>query len=410
MTLEAQRTRMIGTLFGGNALASTAFITAVTVTSIVAKEITGSAALAGLPAAAGTLGSALGSATLSNLSRRFGRRPAFSLGYAIAAVGAVIAAFSVGGSSIGFLTFGMFVLGAGRSVSALSRYAAGDMRTSERRATAISFVVWASTIGSVAGRYLVPIAGRYGTERFDNEFVGPFVFTAVGFLLASIAYVFLLRPDPMKIAVGSEEEAGDASKGRSISELVQLPSIRLALVTLVVSQTVMTVLMVMAPVHARDNGADLTFVSQVLMVHTLGMFAFAPITGALIRRFTARPMILVASAMLISSGLVAYQAPNAERLPLLIAMFLVGLGWNVGYVSGATVLQESLTLDDRVRVQGFTDATVWVSAGLAAAGSGFVMRSSSYGMLGIIGAIISVAPIVALLRARQTKSPELTKV
>jgi len=404
VTLEKQRQRTIYVLFGGNALASTAYIVAVAITAIVAKEITGSAALAGVPAAAATAGVAFGSAWLSSLSRRIGRRPALSLGYGIAAAGAVVAAFAVAWKSIALLTFGMLVVGVGRSVSALSRYAAGDMRTSERRASAISFVVWASTIGSVVGRYLVAPAGRFGEEVLNSEFSGQFAFTAIGFALASLAYFLLLRPDPMSIAVDDEEAAGNAATGRPLSELIKLPNVQLALTTLIVSQSVMTVLMVMAPIHAKDNGRSIDFVALVLMVHTLGMFSFSPLVGFLVEKFSARRMIWVAATLLIASGVLAMQAPNAERGIFLMALFLVGLGWNFGFVAGATVLQESLTLDDRVRVQGATDATVWITAGVSAGLSGLVIRSYSYGILGLVGALLSLLPIIVLLVNRTRMS------
>jgi predicted MFS family arabinose efflux permease len=397
VTLEKQRQRTIYVLFGGNALASTAYMVAVAITAIVAKEITGSAALAGVPAAGATAGVAFGSAWLSTMSRRIGRRPAFSLGYGIAAAGAAVGPFAVAGASIALLTFGMFVLGVGRSVSALSRYAAGDMRTSEKRASAISFVVWASTIGSVAGRYLVTPAGRFGQEVLNSEFSGQFAFTAIGFAIASLTYFLLLRPDPMAIGVDDERVASDGASGRPFSELIKLPNVQLGLTTLIVSQSVMTVLMVMAPIHARDNGHSIDFVALVLMVHTLGMFSFSPLVGFLVEKFSARRAIWVAAMLLVASGVLATQAPNAERGIFLTALFLVGLGWNFGFVAGATVLQESLTLDDRVRVQGATNATVWITAGTSAALSGLVIRSYSYGMLGLIGAILSLLPIIVLL-------------
>lgn len=404
MTLEKQRQRTIYVFFGGNALASIAYMIAVAITAIVAKEITGSAALSGVPAASATAGMAFGSAWLSNLSRRIGRRRAFTLGYGLAATGSVAGAFAAAGGSIALLTLGMLVLGVGRSVSPLSRYAAGDMRTSERRASAISFVVWASTIGSVAGRYLVAPAGRFGQEVLNSDFSGQFVFAAIGFALASLAYFLLLRPDPMSISVNGQTDAGDATASRSSRELITLPNVQLGLTTLIITQSVMTVLMVMAPVHARDNGHSIDFIALVLMVHTFGMFSFSPIVGFLVEKFSARRMVWISGTLFIAAGVLAMQSPNAERGIFIASLFLVGLGWNFGFVAGATVLQENLALDERVRVQGATDATVWIAAGISAALSGPIIQTYSYGMLGIVGSTLSLLPIIILLVNRKRLS------
>ena len=57
--------------------------------------------------------------------------------------------------SFPLLLLGTVLIGFGNTSNQLSRYAAADMVPLARRASAISLVVWASTVGSVIGPSLV---------------------------------------------------------------------------------------------------------------------------------------------------------------------------------------------------------------------------------------------------------------
>lgn len=127
------RTRLTGTLFAGNAIISTAYIAVVTVSTLVSEQITGSTGLSGIPGTFGTVGVAAGAAALSALSLRVGRRPSFSVGFAIAALGSVSVGLSISLTSFPLLLMGMFAIGFGRSVGQLARFAAGDLRNSDHQ-------------------------------------------------------------------------------------------------------------------------------------------------------------------------------------------------------------------------------------------------------------------------------------
>ena len=103
------RTRLTGVLFTGNAIVSTAYIAVVTVSTLVSEQITGSTSLSGIPGTLGTAGVAAGAAGLSALSLRVGRRPSFTLGFAIAALGSVSVGFAIMLSSFSLLLLGFGV-------------------------------------------------------------------------------------------------------------------------------------------------------------------------------------------------------------------------------------------------------------------------------------------------------------
>ena len=85
---------------------------------------------------------------------------------------------------------------------------------------------------------------------------------------------------------------------------------------------------------------------------------------------------------------------------LFVALFLLGWGWNLGFVAGSALLTEGLSVTERTRLQGVTDALIWSSAAAAALGSGVVVAVASYTTLGLLGAVLILLPVWAMLRGR----------
>ena len=403
-----QRRRLTGAFFVGNALASTAFLAAITVSSIAASELTGSTQLAGVPSALSTLGAALGASVLTSMSRRSGRRAAFCLGFSVSAAGGALAVGSLWQASFAVLLAAMLVMGFGRSVSLLSRFAAGDLWPDAQRASAIGFVVWAGTIGAVVGPLLIIPASRWGAAHLGTELAGPFALSGAVFVIATLWYCVLLRPEPMTLAVVSEPATAESrtESPRSSRELLRHPSTRLSFLVLGISQFVMILVMTMTPLHIRGHHHGLSMVGGVMMVHTLGMFAIAPLTGYLVDRLGARRVIAAGSVLLALSSLLSSVAGEAQAVPLYTALFLLGVGWNFGYVAASAALQEGWALDDRLRLQGLADSLTWGSGGLAALVSGFVMSAGSFSGLSLAAAVISLVPLWALSASERSRSDD----
>jgi MFS family permease len=397
---ERTRSRLIRTLFAGNAFSSTAYIGVVTVSSLIAEQITGSASLSGIPNTMGTFGAAAGAATLSALSFRIGRRRTFTIGFALATIGAVLAATSVGLGSLPILLVAMAMVGFGRSVSQLARFAAGDLRHSEHRATAISLIVWAATIGAVVGPLLLGPSSSAAESAGLDPLIGPIMVGIIGFGVASALMFVGLRPEPLLLTVAPESEhPGEASPFR---EIFAIPTVQLAIAALVTSQFVMVLIMTMTPLHIRSNNGNLGTVGIVMMAHTLGMFAISPLTGRLVDWQGPRRIIMLAMTTLLVSALIATAAPTADTAILVVGLFLLGAGWNFGFVAASTELQIGLPIANRLKIQGTADAITWISGGLGAAVSGVIVAGSSYTMLALVGAVLALALLVPLHRTRPT--------
>jgi MFS family permease len=401
--LAAARRRSTAALVTGVALGSTGHIAAVTVATIVAKDLLGSQVLAGAPGATVVLGAALGSVLISAFMAGHGRRSGLVLGYAIGVLGAFIAAAAVITRSFPLLLGGTLLIGFGNTSNQLSRYANADMAPLARRASAISVVVWAATVGSVIGPQLVPIASGMASDAGLPPLAGPYLVPVLFVGLAAILSFVLLRPDPYELADREAvQRAADVPAATDpVRVILRRPSVAAAIVALVIGQFVMVLIMTMTPLHMTEHGHDLGAVGLVLSAHTLGMFAFSPLSGWLTDRFGAVPTIFAGTAILALSAVMAAAAPADGGAILTLALFLLGLGWNLGFVAGSSMFSAGLEIHERTRVQGVADALIWSSAAAASLGSGLIMAAVGYTALGILGAGVTAVIVVALVLHRR---------
>jgi MFS family permease len=367
------RTLVVTQVLGGAGLAS-----GVAVGSLIARDLGGSDALAGLPAAVSTTGGALAALPLSRLMARAGRRAGLVLGYATGAAGAlvVVAAASLGAFAL--LLAGMALFGAGTTASLLARYAAADCATPTTRGRALSTVLFATTFGAVAGPNLAEPADALGRGVGLPPLAGPFVLSAVAYVAAALAVLVLLRPDPLLTArAHGDPTAGRSSGPRgSVWSLVLRGPALVGLSAMVGAQFVMVAMMTMTPVHMLGHGHDLGVIGFVISAHIAGMYLLAPVGGWLADR-VGRPATLQlgAGALLAAGVLGALADPRAVPL-LTVALFLLGLGWSLSLVAGSALLTDAVPLDRRAQAQGNADLLVGLAGATGGLGSGLVLALS----------------------------------
>ena len=390
------RRRLLAVLFAGSGLARTGFIAAITVSSLVAEDVLGSASLAGLPSATATVGVALGTAPIAALMARRGRRPGISAGMSVSAGGALLAALAIGVRSFPLFVAGMFVFGFGNAGDRLARYAAADISPAARRSFAISLVVWAGTIGSVLGPILLrPVEAAAEALGFEGLAGAPLLAAAATTVAAALAF-FALRPDPLSFV--DQRESKSSPSLSAVRPLLSSPSVRYAIVALLIGQVVMVLIMTMTPIHIRRAGEDLGIVGLVIGAHTFGMFALSPLTGMLADRIGRFPVMLLGQAVLVVSAVMAAGAGGADRTLLVVSLFLLGFGWNLGFVAGSAYLTEGAPTHLRVPLQGVADAVVWTSGAAASLSSGLLLEASGYATLSVVGALMVIAPVALMFR------------
>lgn len=392
-----ERRRAFSAIFTGVAVSTTGFLASNTVNGLIAEDLTGSTTWSGLPAAASVLGTAAGATALASIVRRTGPRTGLTLGYAIAVAATALAVWAIFARQFALFVATMFLFGGGYGANRLARYVAADLYPAGQRATMIGWIVWASTIGAVAGPALLAPSRALAEGIAINGLIGPYLVCALACALSAAA--MLSAPRRMDARLAKASLAGAAGQP-SLRHLLGDPGVALALIAMVSGQFVMVLLMTMTPLHIRHEGHDLGAIGLVIAAHTLGMFALSPITGRLGDRYGRVPLLVSGVAVLFVSCLLGVAAAAGSYPLTLIALFLLGVGWNLGFVGGSALLTDSVAPADRVRVQGLGDALIWGGGALASIGSGWMLEHAGFAALSVAGAVLSLAPVVPLLRFR----------
>ncbi|QGV82855.1 MFS transporter [Streptomyces ficellus] len=412
--LPALRRRISAVLIASQILGGLGVATGIALASVLAQEVSGTEALAGLAPTAMVAGTALLSMPLAALMAARGRRSGLVLAYVIGALGAGVVVLAAVLGNFPLLLAGMAGFGAGSSANLQARFAAADLAEPERRGRAISTVVWATTIGAVLGPNIAAPAGRSVSGLGIPPTAGPFLWAAGVFLVSAAMVAVLLRPDPLltarALAAGTEEPGGP--EGRSLRAGVRAvresPRARLALVTVAVSHTAMVSIMSMTPVALSHHGAGITLIGLVISGHIAGMYAFSPVMGWLSDRLGRLSVIGLAVGLLALAALLAGTAgPSHGRTAA--GLFVLGLGWSAGLVSGSALLTDSVPSAARAAVQGLSDLTMNTAAGVGGAAAGLIVAQAGYGWLNAVGALL-LLPLAALaIRRPRHTSQEAVK-
>ncbi len=398
-------------LSAGVALGGLGVTVGITVGGLLARDVAGSDAAAGLGQTASVLGAALLAVPLARISDRRGRRVGLASGYGVAVLGAVVVVGAAALSSLPLLLAGLFLFGASTSSGLQARYAAADLAEPEHRGRALSLVVWATTIGSVLGPNLAEPGNDLGAALALPDLGGAFVLSIAAFALVVLGALVLLRPDPLllarRLAVGADPAGPPPRTGAAaaLRAVWAVPGGRLGLTAVVVSHAVMVGLMVMTPVHmgAGHEGAEgttLRVIGLVISVHVAGMYLFSPVVGWLADRAGRSATVALGGVLLLLAAVVAGTAPPGAAVQLGIGLFLLGLGWSCGLVAGSTMVTESVSAGLRPTAQGATDLLMGLGAAVAGAVGGPLLAVGGFDLVAVVSAVLVVPLAVVWTAAR----------
>ncbi|MFJ6100022.1 MFS transporter [Streptomyces sp. NPDC092359] len=400
--LPALRRRVQAVLITTQILGGLGIAIGVALAAVLARDVSGSEALSGLASTATVAGPALLAMPLAALMASRGRRAGLVLAYLIGAVGAGVAVLGAVADSFVLLLLGLVGFGAGSSANLAARFAAADLAEPDRRARAISTVVWATTIGAVLGPNIAAPAGESVSGLGIPATAGPFVWAAGVFVVAALVVSFLLRPDPLLTAralADAGTPGGEAAEGRSLRAgmraVRESPRARLALVTVAGSHTAMVSIMSMTPVALTHHGADIRMVGLVISGHIAGMYAFSPLMGWLSDRLGRLSVIGLAVGLIGVAALIAGTA-GASHGRTALGLFVLGLGWSAGLVSGSALLTDSVPQAARAAVQGLSDFIMNTAAGVGGLAAGLIVAEAGYGPLNALAACL-LLPMAALV-------------
>jgi len=409
INLETVARKITGILFAQQSLASAGFIAAATINSIVGKELGGDATWAGVPTAVYLLAGAFAAFVWGYVYDAIGRRGGLSAGLGIGVIGSGIAFYAIAIQSLPIFLGGMIFMGIANAAVQLGRFAAAEVNRPEHRGRAISNVVFGGTVGSVVGPLVTGPAGKFIGNWGINELAGAYLISFVLFAIAAVVVFIGLRPDPREIGKLVAEKFPDtvvrSRVVRNMRQIFSQPAAMVALVSMVLGQMVMVLVMVITSLHMRDHNHMLGDISIVISAHTVGMYAFSIISGRLADRWGRGQVIIVGSATLVLACIAATISPDV--LPLGVALFLLGLGWNFCFVGGSTLLADQLSPAERARTQGFNDLLVGLASAIGSLGSGFIFAALGYNTMSWISAAVALIPLLlasfwTLKRVRKT--------
>ena len=382
------------------------------VSPLLARQILdGDGTFAGLAFASLTLGAAVAAIPLSRVMARRGRRPGLVRGYMVASSGAATAVISSAVQSFPLLILGMVLLGWGTSANLLARYAGADLAEPDHRARAISTVVWATTLGAVAGPNMLGPAGLLAITLGLPRMAGPYVIGMVCLAAAALITTTLLRPDPLIAARHARAGDGEIALPRA-SVADRLTSIwrdrlaSLGLATMVVAHGVMVSLMTMTPLHLRDHGDSLQLVGVVISLHIAGMYALAPVVGVVADRVGHLRMAYAATVTLVAAAGLAAAADQTHFL-ISLALVLLGLGWSMATIAGSTLLTAAIAADQRAEAQGVADMAMGVAGAAGGTVSGIVVGTVGYAVLSLVS-VLFTAGLFALLLWRTVETRDVS--
>jgi len=386
-------------VFGGAGLAA-----GVTVGALLAQQMVGGDAIAGLPAALFTLGSALTAFGVGSVTQRSGRRLGLASGFLAGAVGAagIVAAAVVDSPLLLFCS--MFVYGAGTATNLQARYAGTDLAPPQSRATAVSVAMVSTTFGAVAGPNLVGPLGHLARLLGIPALAGPFLLAAVAYGLAALVLFVFLRPDPFVVArTWSAVPVSDTPDVVLETEEVAThgSGVVVGATVMVLTQVAMVAIMTMTPVQMRHHDRSLGEVGFVISMHIGAMYLPSLVTGRLVDSLGRLPMAVASAVTLLAAGLVAGLSPGSSMPLLTLALVLLGLGWNFGLISGTALIVDSTPAATRARTQGNVDVLIALSGAGGGALSGMVVGASSFAVLSLAGGLLALLliPVVSWHRS-----------
>lgn len=301
---------------------------------------------------------------LSPLMQRRGRTFGFFIGAICGAIGAAIAAYGLYIRSFEVLLVGSYLTGVYMSAQGFYRFAAADTASESFRPKAISYVM--------AGGLLSAIFGPQLNKLVLDASVIPFLGTYLTIIAMNLVGMFLFLLLDLPREADAETAEAPVRDERSRLGLLRNPTILVAIVCAMVSYALMNLVMTSAPIAVVGCGFSTSHANDVVSAHILAMYIPAFFTGHLIVRFGVLRIVTAGLLILALSGVVALT--GATLTNFYIALILLGVGWNFGFVGATSLLATAHTPHERGRVQGMNDMFVFGCVTMASLASGGLMN------------------------------------
>ena len=324
---------------------------------------------------------------MSQVMQKWGRRVGFYCGITGGAVGAAIAAYALSVASFPLFLLGSYFTGIYMSAHGFYRFAAVDTASEGFRPKAMSYVMAGGLVSAIIGPQLATASDLWLTVPIMGTYLTVVAINLTGFVL----FLFLDIPTPEKPRIG-------ALAGRTRLEMLKTPRILVAVIAAMVSYSLMNLVMTSTPLAVVGCGFDKVTAGHVVSAHVLAMYIPSFFTGHVIARFGAEKVVAIGLTILAAAGLVGLA--GVDILNFYVALMLLGIGWNFGFIGASTMLSGAHSVEERGRIQGINDMIVFGCVTLASLSSGLLMNcSGSTVVAGWTAVNLAMIPLLALAGA-----------
>jgi MFS family permease len=363
MSQDALARRNVAVLVAAQAVLGAQMPMIFTVAGLAGQSLAPNACWATLPISMAVLGSMLTATPISAFMQRHGRRAGFFAGAAGGALGAVFGTLGLLWGSFWLFCLGGLFSGIYMSAQGFYRFAAADTASDAFRPKAISWVMAGGLFSAILGPQLVKVTA----EAMVVPFLGTYLAVIALNVLGSGLFAFLRVPVPPARAAG-------APVGRSRAELVRTPVIAVAMICATVSYALMNLVMTSSPLAVVGCGFETGDAADVVTAHVLAMYVPSFFTGHIIARIGVERVIALGLMILAAAGAVAMTGVALEQF--FLALILLGVGWNFGFIGATAMLTAAQRPEERGRLQGLNDLVVFGGVTLASFSSGGLMNCS----------------------------------
>jgi MFS family permease len=335
--------------------------------------------MATLPVTGYVVGGALSAALVARTQARFGRKRSFQFGLVVAALSAALCAYAAVTKNFWLLVIATVVAGYYNANAALYRFAGPELVAPEHKERAISLVLAGGILGAFAGPNLANA----------TKSLLPVPFAAAYIALVAVALVSLAVLSLIRFPAHHAPKPG-ATSGRPLGQIMRQPVFIVAAAAGALGYGVMNLLMAATPIAMAQCGLPFSSAALVLEWHVLGMFVPGFFTGHLIKRLGALPVMAV--GVLLNAVCIAVALSGVELMQFLVALFVLGVGWNFLFVGGSTLLTEAYRPEEKIKTQGAMDFCVFSTMAITSFASGAMVTTRGWEWLNL-----SSLPVVALI-------------
>ena len=342
-------------------------VTFIAINGLVGLNLAPLGWMATLPVMGYVVGGALSTGLVSYTQRRFGRKTSFQLGLAVAVASALLCCYAAYSRNFWLLVGATVVAGYYNANAQLYRFAAAELAVPAFREKAVSLVMAGGLIGAVAG----PNLASQTRSLTAVPFAGAYLALAGVALLAMGLLVFIEFPPPAPKT--------EAKGGRPLGEIMRQPVFMVAAAASALGYGVMNLLMAATPIAMQICQLPFSSVAIVLEWHVIGMFAPGFFTGHLIKRFGTLPIMAVGLVLNVICVLIALS--GVDFMQFLVALFLLGVGWNFLFTGGTTLALTAYRPEEKDKAQGALNFCVFAVLASTSLASGVLVTTQGWTLL-----------------------------